>query len=89
MEKKMEEGGVVKEKRRDIRRFYCEFCGICRSKKSLIQSHLQTHHQLIVHGVWSWFTGSKSSDLWCLEVGGPPVKIHQARLSNTLLNLFE
>ncbi|KAI3982345.1 hypothetical protein MKX01_037878 [Papaver californicum] len=41
----MEEGGVVvenKEKHRDIRRFYC---GICRSKKSLIASHLQTHHK--------------------------------------------
>ncbi|XP_010034379.2 transcription factor IIIA [Eucalyptus grandis] len=30
---------------RDIRRYYCEYCGICRSKKSLITSHIQSHHQ--------------------------------------------
>ncbi|PKA53345.1 putative zinc finger protein [Apostasia shenzhenica] len=31
---------------RDIRRYYCEYCGICRSKKSLIMSHMQSHHQV-------------------------------------------
>ncbi|KAK4414835.1 Transcription factor IIIA [Sesamum alatum] len=30
---------------RDIRRYYCEYCGICRSKKSLISSHILTLHQ--------------------------------------------
>ncbi|KAK3027380.1 hypothetical protein RJ639_040178 [Escallonia herrerae] len=30
---------------RDIRRYYCDYCGICRSKKSLITSHLLSHHQ--------------------------------------------
>ncbi|XP_074329003.1 transcription factor IIIA-like [Apium graveolens] len=30
---------------RDIRRYYCEYCGICRSKKSLISSHIVSHHQ--------------------------------------------
>ncbi|KAJ8534336.1 hypothetical protein K7X08_007660 [Anisodus acutangulus] len=30
---------------RDIRRYCCEFCGLCRSKKSLIASHIQSHHQ--------------------------------------------
>lgn len=30
---------------RDIRRYYCQFCGICRSKKSLINSHILSHHQ--------------------------------------------
>ncbi|KAL0359677.1 UNVERIFIED_CONTAM: Transcription factor IIIA [Sesamum angustifolium] len=30
---------------RDIRRYYCEYCGICRSKKSLISSHILGHHQ--------------------------------------------
>ncbi|KAL7093007.1 hypothetical protein ACP275_11G016600 [Erythranthe tilingii] len=29
---------------RDIRRYYCEYCGICRSKKTLIASHILTHH---------------------------------------------
>ncbi|KAL9249718.1 Transcription factor IIIA-like protein [Drosera capensis] len=30
---------------RDIRRYYCEFCGICRSKKSLIKAHIESHHK--------------------------------------------
>lgn len=32
-------------KYRDIRRYFCEYCGICRSKKSLISSHVLTHHK--------------------------------------------
>jgi general transcription factor IIIA len=43
--------GEAEEKRpvfRDIRRYYCEYCGICRSKKTLIASHILTHHK-----VWS------------------------------------
>ncbi|KAL5559345.1 hypothetical protein UlMin_035556 [Ulmus minor] len=30
---------------RDVRRYFCEYCGICRSKKSLIASHVLTHHK--------------------------------------------
>ncbi|XP_020587076.1 transcription factor IIIA isoform X2 [Phalaenopsis equestris] len=30
---------------RDIRRYYCEYCGICRSKKSLLRSHILSHHK--------------------------------------------
>ncbi|KAJ0974887.1 hypothetical protein J5N97_016852 [Dioscorea zingiberensis] len=30
---------------RDIRRYYCEFCGLCRSKKALIRSHMLSDHQ--------------------------------------------
>ncbi|KAK3188665.1 hypothetical protein Dsin_028226 [Dipteronia sinensis] len=30
---------------RDIRRYYCDYCGICRSKKSLIASHILSHHK--------------------------------------------
>ncbi|KAL0908932.1 hypothetical protein M5K25_023446 [Dendrobium thyrsiflorum] len=30
---------------RDIRRYYCEHCGICRSKKSLLRSHILSHHK--------------------------------------------
>lgn len=30
---------------RDIRRYYCEYCGICRSKKSLISSHIMSQHR--------------------------------------------
>ncbi|CAL9027885.1 unnamed protein product [Prunus brigantina] len=36
-----EEGPIF----RDIRRYYCEYCGICRSKKTLIASHMLTHHK--------------------------------------------
>lgn len=32
---------------RDIRRYYCDYCGICRSKKSLITSHILTFHKVI------------------------------------------
>lgn len=31
---------------RDIRRYYCEYCGIGRSKKSLISWHILSHHQV-------------------------------------------
>ncbi|XP_057506109.1 transcription factor IIIA-like [Actinidia eriantha] len=30
---------------RDIRRYYCEYCGISRSKKSLLTSHLLSQHK--------------------------------------------
>ncbi|XP_019427364.1 PREDICTED: transcription factor IIIA isoform X1 [Lupinus angustifolius] len=29
----------------DIRRYYCQYCGICRSKKTLITSHINLHHK--------------------------------------------
>ncbi|KAL8162922.1 hypothetical protein V2J09_014411 [Rumex salicifolius] len=35
---------------RDIRRYYCEFCGICRSHKSLITSHVLSNHQEEIKG---------------------------------------
>ncbi|KAG7983298.1 hypothetical protein I3843_04G098800 [Carya illinoinensis] len=42
----MEEiGEMEKPIFRDIRRYFCDFCGICRSKKSLITSHILAHHQ--------------------------------------------
>ncbi|XP_076942538.1 transcription factor IIIA-like [Bidens hawaiensis] len=30
---------------RDIRRYTCAYCGIVRSKKTIIQAHIQSHHQ--------------------------------------------
>ncbi|KAK7271490.1 hypothetical protein RJT34_27438 [Clitoria ternatea] len=30
---------------RDIRRYFCDYCGICRSKKTLIRSHINSHHK--------------------------------------------
>lgn len=33
---------------RDIRRYFCDYCGICRSKKALIRSHMLAHHKVEV-----------------------------------------
>ncbi|KAE8656941.1 hypothetical protein F3Y22_tig00116997pilonHSYRG00660 [Hibiscus syriacus] len=33
---------------KDIRRYFCDHCGICRSKKSLITSHILTYHPGLV-----------------------------------------
>ncbi|XAR71000.1 hypothetical protein NMG60_11028069 [Bertholletia excelsa] len=43
----MEPGGGEKKRPifRDIRRYYCDYCGISRSKKSLLTSHLLLHHK--------------------------------------------
>ncbi|KAH6828659.1 transcription factor IIIA [Perilla frutescens var. hirtella] len=30
---------------RDIRRYHCEYCGICRSKKALIAAHIRAQHE--------------------------------------------
>ncbi|QCE01748.1 general transcription factor IIIA [Vigna unguiculata] len=30
---------------RDIRRYFCQYCGICRSKKTLITSHINSQHK--------------------------------------------
>ncbi|XP_060668640.1 transcription factor IIIA-like [Ziziphus jujuba] len=30
---------------RDIRRYFCDYCGICRSNKSLVAAHMLTHHK--------------------------------------------
>ncbi|CAK9188667.1 unnamed protein product [Ilex paraguariensis] len=51
----MEEGcgGVVREHQpifRDIRRYYCQYCGLCRSKKSVLTSHILSLHQDAING---------------------------------------
>ncbi|WOL03445.1 transcription factor IIIA [Canna indica] len=38
-------GTKEKPASRDIRRYYCQYCGICRSKKKLIASHILTCHK--------------------------------------------
>ncbi|XP_062153779.1 transcription factor IIIA-like [Alnus glutinosa] len=38
-------GEIEKPIFRDIRHYFCEYCGICRSKKSLITSHILAHHK--------------------------------------------
>ncbi|KMZ60738.1 hypothetical protein ZOSMA_57G00750 [Zostera marina] len=45
-EKDSKEGdGKHKKSCRDIRRYYCEYCGICRSKKTLITAHVLSNHK--------------------------------------------
>ncbi|KAI3843293.1 hypothetical protein MKW98_025980 [Papaver atlanticum] len=93
----MEEGGGVAEKKerpRDIRRFYCEFCGICRSKKSLIASDLQTHHkeeiEMNMNGIDEQ-EEAKSSDNTCQECGASfqkPAHLKQHMLSHSLERPF-
>ncbi|KAL5704164.1 hypothetical protein ACHQM5_022631 [Ranunculus cassubicifolius] len=34
-----------KTQAKDTRRYYCDYCGISRSKKSLLTSHLLSHHK--------------------------------------------
>jgi general transcription factor IIIA len=41
-------GEIEKPIFRDIRRYYCDFCGICRSKKTLITSHILTHRKEVM-----------------------------------------
>ncbi|EXB88698.1 hypothetical protein L484_015383 [Morus notabilis] len=41
----MEEAGEKMLIFRDIRRYFCDYSGICRSKKPLIASHILTNHK--------------------------------------------
>jgi hypothetical protein len=43
-EEEMEVENGEEKKKADIRRYHCEFCGISRSKRSLITSHIQSVH---------------------------------------------
>ncbi|XP_008805822.2 transcription factor IIIA-like [Phoenix dactylifera] len=49
---KAAEGGSEQKKTifRDMRRYYCEYCGMCRSKKSLIRCHILSHHKDVLKG---------------------------------------
>ncbi|MBA0596099.1 hypothetical protein Gorai_012936 [Gossypium raimondii] len=64
MEEEKVGGAIFK----DIRRYYCEFCGICRSKKSLINSHILTHHTDEVNKGGKEEEGASSSNT-CEECG--------------------
>jgi len=45
--------------RRDIRRYKCEFCGVVRSKKSLIRAHVLQSHKDEVDGLEDYQEGGK------------------------------
>jgi hypothetical protein len=40
----MEVANGEEKKKTDVRKYHCEFCGISRSKRSLITSHIQSAH---------------------------------------------
>ena len=42
----MEDAGEERPIFRDIMRYFYKYCGICRSKKFLIASHILTHHKV-------------------------------------------
>ncbi|CAN6345097.1 unnamed protein product [Urochloa humidicola] len=45
---------------RDIRRYTCKFCGVVRSKKSLIRAHVLQHHEDEVDGLEDYQEGGDS-----------------------------
>jgi len=44
---------------RDIRRYFCQYCGICRSKKTLITSHINSHHKVPFVSLFFVFSSAK------------------------------
>ncbi|KAL2316725.1 hypothetical protein Fmac_030601 [Flemingia macrophylla] len=95
---------------RDIRRYFCEYCGICRSKKALITSHINSHHKEEAEKARAekdpqsdpvksntcrecGATFKKHAYLLqhmqshSLEVGRPPVKLHQGCLGHALFKI--
>lgn len=74
---------------RDIRRYCCEYCGISRSKKSLLASHLLTHHKDEMDRKSSEVSGEKASSKsnTCDECGATfqkPAHLKQHMLSHSL-----
>ncbi|KAJ0815471.1 putative transcription factor C2H2 family [Helianthus annuus] len=74
-----EEEEMIETKRefpifRDIRRYTCAYCGIVRSKKTLITTHiLQSHHQVCIYVCisflqlytnWKFFFCTKCVLIW-------------------------
>ncbi|MFS8020942.1 putative transcription factor C2H2 family [Helianthus anomalus] len=53
---------------RDIRRYTCAYCGIVRSKKTLITTHiLQSHHQVSMY-VFHFFNFTRIGNS-CWQIG--------------------
>ncbi|CAO2824178.1 unnamed protein product [Amaranthus hypochondriacus] len=76
---------------RDIRRYYCEFCGICRSKKSLLNSHLISHHQEELEKKKEIEGEGKKSSNTCEECGATfkkPAHLKQHLLSHSIERPF-
>ncbi|KAL6186507.1 hypothetical protein ACLB2K_042627 [Fragaria x ananassa] len=85
------EKGEAEEKRRpffrEIRRYYCEYCGICRSKKTLIASHILAQHK----DEMDWDKGDEEVEVdkcnTCEECGASfnkPAYLKQHMLSHSL-----
>ncbi|XP_011628585.1 transcription factor IIIA [Amborella trichopoda] len=79
---------------KDIRRYYCDICGICRSKKSLIRSHMLSEHKDDVNEVQKdeeEILESKRLKLACEECGAcfrKPAHLKQHKQGHSLERSF-
>lgn len=55
-EREVANGEEKKKEKVDIRRYSCEFCGIVRSKRSLITSHIHSAHQVTNYSLTHLFS---------------------------------
>ncbi|KAK8677490.1 hypothetical protein V6N13_143025 [Hibiscus sabdariffa] len=83
MEEEQGGGGAIFK---DIRRYFCEYCGICRSKKSLITSHILAHHPEALNNEGKEEEGVSSSNT-CEQCGASfkkPAHLKQHLQSHSL-----
>ncbi|CAN6326519.1 unnamed protein product [Urochloa humidicola] len=79
---------------RDIRRYTCKFCGVVRSKKSLIRAHVLQHHEDEVDGLEDYQEGGDSRKVVshdCKECGmsfKKPAHLKQHMQSHSLERPF-
>ncbi|CAI0419083.1 unnamed protein product [Linum tenue] len=90
-EEEMEVGEEDAPKPRDIRRHFCKYCGICRSKKALIASHILSHHKEEMSEEDSDGEGKEEKSNTCEECGASfrkPAYLKQHLLSHSLERPF-
>ncbi|XP_058110937.1 transcription factor IIIA-like [Magnolia sinica] len=80
-----------KRKSRDRRRYYCDFCGICRSKRSLITAHSLSHHKVQIEDKEISDGDEQTSSHTCDECGASfrkPAYLKQHMQSHSLERPF-
>ncbi|KAL1219898.1 Transcription factor IIIA [Cardamine amara subsp. amara] len=87
---------VKTTKKKDIRNYLCQYCGISRSKKYLITSHIESHHKMEVEEEKNdeacEVEEDGSSKRTCQECGlefKKPAHLKQHMLSHSLERPFE